>query len=219
MHTGNPRIDESQSELIVGSDEAGRGNWAGPIVVVAVAVPRGWKPPLGLTDSKKIKNEAFRFSLRALLLKDPALSYKIIQSEAEHIDRVGVHRANILGHVNAHRSIVLQHQGSALRIADGDFPLGDDIVSLPKADALIPAVSAASILAKTTLDLFMRELHVKFPQYGFDRSHGYGTPQHEAALAQHGPCEAHRRSFEPVRRCSQPRGPTLDELFSILDDE
>lgn len=199
MHTGNPLIDNTNAELIVGSDEAGRGNWAGPIVTVAVCVPRGWTGPPGLADSKTIKKEKHRFALRAVLLRDPTLSYIVVQSLPEAIDRIGVHKTNILDHQRAHKALVLQRSGTLLRIADGTLPLGPDIVSLPKADALVPAVSAASILAKTTLDLFMREAEKTHPGYDFGENKGYGTPKHMAGLQKLGPCPLHRRSFQPVK--------------------
>jgi ribonuclease HII len=135
--------------------------------------------------------------LRKILLEDRAITYIILQSDSECIDRIGVHRANILDHQRAHAAIVIP-PGRVLRIADGNFPLGPDIVSLPKADALVPAVSAASILAKTTLDLFMREADKDHPGYGFRAHKGYGVPAHQAALQKLGPCPIHRRSFQPV---------------------
>lgn len=199
MHTGNPLIDNTDAELIVGSDEAGRGNWAGPLVTAAVCVPRGWVGPPGLADSKTIKKEERRFALRALLLRDPLLSYIVITSEPEAIDRMGIHRTNILDHQRAHKALVLQRRGTLLRIADGNLSLGADIVSLPKADALVPAVSAASILAKTTLDLFMREAEKTHPGYDFGENKGYGTPRHLEGLQKLGPCVLHRRSFQPVK--------------------
>jgi ribonuclease HII len=105
-------------------------------------------------------------------------------------------------------------QGVVKHIADGNLELGNGIHSIPKADANYPACSAASILAKVTQVRAMRELDKLHPGYGF-RSHcGYGTPEHEMALARLGPCPAHRRSYAPVRKLLQPNSD--DDLEGFL---
>jgi len=221
MHTGNPRIDNTTADLIVGSDEAGRGNWAGPLVTAAVCVPRGWQPPPGVTDSKQVKQEARRYALRDALLRDKTLSWVIVQSHPESIDRIGVQKANIRDHLAVHESILIPGGAgrTLLRIADGNLPLGADIVSLPKADVLVAAVSAASIFAKTALDQYMRDMDKAYPGYDFGNCKGYGTPAHEAGLKRLGPCIIHRRSFAPIRAYLTPASTaTPTDLFDEMPE-
>ncbi len=226
LQTGNPDIDESTHSLIAGSDEAGRGNWAGPLVTAVVCVPQGWKPPPGVTDSKQVKDERKRFQLRDALLRDKTISWCVLLCHPEVIDQTGVHQANIREHRAVHRALRHQNRplrkGEALHIADGNLPFDeeDEIVSLPKADALIPAVSAASILAKTALDEHMREMGRVYPGYDFGSNKGYGSPTHAEALKRLGPCPIHRRSFEPVRAALKPaKIETCLDLFAELPEE
>lgn len=221
MQTGNPRIDSSSAALIVASDEVGYGAWAGPLLVVAVCVPRDWKPPTGLTDSKKL-SESSRRALVQVLLRDPDLRDWSVFIQPKQIDEVGVYRANIAAHQAAHRHLSHDQLLSCLHVADGNLDLGPDIVSLPKADALVPAVSAASVIAKHARDLLMTSVDEKYPGYGFAGHKGYGVPVHQEALSRLGPCEIHRMSYGPVKAAvKQAQEPAAGwgDLFDGMDME
>jgi ribonuclease HII len=215
MPTGNSRIDSSRSELICGSDEVGYGAWAGPLLVVAVCVPGSWVPPAGLTDSKKLSEEQ-REALARLLRDDPSVRFFLVPVWPAQIDEVGVYKANIGAHLKAHANF----EGDMLHVADGNLDLGPDIVSLPKADTLVPAVSAASVIAKVTRDQFMARLDEKHPGYGFKGHKGYGVPVHQEALDRLGPCDVHRMSYAPVKAARKPDGtPDMFALFDELDQD
>lgn len=212
MRTGNSRIDSSRSELICGTDEVGYGAWAGPLLIVAVCVPRTWKAPKGLTDSKKL-TEGQREALAVLLRADPEVKFHPVPVWPKGIDELGVYRANIRAHQEAHGKF----EGDVLHVADGNLDLGPDIVSLPKADTLVPAVSAASIIAKVTRDQFMARLDEKYPGYGFKAHKGYGVPVHQEALTRLGPSEVHRMSYGPVAAAQKPEAPPED-MLALFDE-
>ncbi|RYF01978.1 MAG: ribonuclease HII [Comamonadaceae bacterium] len=180
--------------LVAGVDEAGRGPLAGPVVAAAVILD-DLHPIAGLADSKVLtaaRREALFDEIRA-----KALCFSIAEASVQEIDEINILQATML----AMRRAVL---GLRLRpvhvLVDGnrlpqlDVP-ADAIV---KGDALVQAISAASILAKVHRDHWCRQLHAEFPQYGFAAHKGYGTAEHMAALREHGACPQHRRSFAPV---------------------
>ena len=181
--------------LLAGVDEAGRGPLAGPVCAAAVILdPK--RPIEGLADSKKLsakKREAF-----APLIRERALAWAIAWAEPEEIDRVNILRATM----NAMRRAV-----EGLQVApDCVWVDGNRLPDLPypaeaivKGDAKVPAISAASILAKTARDAKMREYAEQYPEYGFERHAGYGTKEHVAALEKFGPTPIHRKTFEPVK--------------------
>ena len=182
--------------LIAGVDEAGRGPLAGPVVAAAVILDDR-SPIKGLADSKALtalRRERLYDEIRA-----KALCCSVALASVEEIDRLNILQATMLA---------MQRAVSGLRLTptkvlvDGNrLPslkvLAEAIVS---GDALVPAISAASILAKVTRDRMLEELHVLHPDYGFDRHKGYGTAQHLKALEAFGPLDIHRRSFAPVAR-------------------
>jgi len=214
MQTGNPRIDSSTAELICGSDEAGYGAWAGPLVVVSVCVPRDWVGPKGLTDSKKLK-EARREDLFEFLMRDPQVQRVTHFIGSEEVDKIGVYRANIGAHLAVHASL---SETGCLHVADGNLDLGPDIVSLPKADALVPAVSAASIIAKVRRDREMVGYDRTYPGYDFAGSKGYGVPKHQAGLSLLGPCKIHRMSYAPVAAAVQRMAVIeQDDAMALMD--
>jgi ribonuclease HII len=181
---------------IAGVDEAGRGPLAGPLAVAAVVLnPR--RPIDGLDDSKKL-SPARREELYAQIVKR-ALAWCVVLIEVEEIDRINIFQATMTGMSRALRGLSLAAHEAWI---DGnqlpkDLPCpGRAIVG---GDALVPAISAASILAKVSRDRLMRELDGHHPGYGFASHKGYSTPEHLAALQQLGPCIQHRRSFAPVR--------------------
>lgn len=226
--TGNLRIDDGTEPWIVGSDEVGTGCLAGPVVVAAVAVPRGWADSR-VIDSKKLsgaRGEARRKVVCSELLIGPDAFPSAVQAiTVADIDRLGVYEANIVAHISALQGVLEDIDDERVVVVDGTLPVnrfGIDhpIIALPKADDKVPAVSLASIMAKTTRDAVMRKLAKDYPGYGLDRNVGYGTKEHKAALEELGPCALHRMSFTPCRLAaeqhedSEPR-----EAWAIFDDE
>jgi ribonuclease HII len=191
----------TRSDFVLGSDEAGYGPWAGNLYVALVCVPRGWTPPRGLTDSKDLSREQIE-ALAGVLKAHPQVRHLLYVAEPKLIDEAGVFNCLTTGHKSLHTQMRKDLEGHLLvSIADGNMYLGPDIISVPKADALVPAVSAASVIAKASQLQHMRELNELYPGYGFAKCAGYGTPAHSEALASLGPCPAHRMSYAPVARC------------------
>jgi ribonuclease HII len=180
----------------IGSDEAGYGAWAGDLFVCAYVAPAGWSVP-GLGDSKVLSAKQ-REKVYAQLDLSRAV---ILTVNPATIDDVGVFRALIGAHTQAIQ--ILQSRGflSARVVVDGTLrlPLVPNAESIPKADATIPAVMAASIIAKTNRDFAMHAAHEEYPRYGFQSHVGYGTREHLAALRSYGPCALHRTSYRPIR--------------------
>jgi ribonuclease HII len=193
---GLAKIRFASQQYIIGVDEVGLGAWAGPLYVVAVAMPRDWQNPL-VKDSKKM-SAAARNAAVPIILKD-ARVYAIVSAESDAIDRFGV-KATLESLVIQAITICRNACGDSIVVLDGDVGPDDASLVFPKADALVPAVSAASVLAKTTRDRVMRELGLKYPGYGFDRHVGYGTQFHTDAITKLGICAIHRRSYAPIKR-------------------
>jgi ribonuclease HII len=182
--------------LTAGVDEAGRGPLAGPLAVAAVILDPA-RPIIGLNDSKKL-SQARREALYPQII-ERALAYCIVLIEPDEIDRLNIFQATMAGMSRAVAGLVPSARAALI---DGnklpkDLPCpGRAIVG---GDALEPAISAASILAKVSRDRLMVALDGAHPGYGFAVHKGYPTPAHLAALRQLGPCPQHRRSFAPVR--------------------
>jgi ribonuclease HII len=187
--------------LVAGVDEAGRGPLAGPVVAAAVILDE-LQPIAGLGDSKAIarrRREALFDAIRAR-----ALCCSIAEASVEEIDRLDILRATLLA---------MQRAVAGLRLRPHRVVVdGNRVPELPmtaaavvRGDARVAAISAASILAKVHRDHLCAGLHAQWPAYGFDAHKGYPTPAHLQALARHGPCPAHRRSFAPVRAAAAPR--------------
>jgi ribonuclease HII len=180
--------------LMAGVDEAGRGPLAGPVVAAAVILDE-LNPIKGLADSKKLtalRREALYDEIRA-----KALCCSIALATAEEIDSLNILQATMLAMKRAVEGLRLKPHKV---LVDGNrLPtlviLAEAIV---KGDALVPSISAASILAKVYRDRWCAEFHLEYPQYGFAGHKGYGTAEHLAALRLHGACPQHRRSFAPV---------------------
>lgn len=181
---------------IAGVDEAGRGPLAGPLVVAAVILDPARTPP-GLDDSKRLSARK-REALYATIL-ECAVAHCIVFIEPDEIDRRNIYQATLYGMRQSVLGLPVLPQ---LALIDGNT-LPDNLPCAAQwrigGDALEPAISAASILAKVSRDRALLDLHQAFPRYGFDRHKGYPTAEHLAALRQHGPCAAHRRSYAPVR--------------------
>ncbi len=178
-----------------GVDEAGRGPLAGDVYAAAVILD-STRPIAGLADSK-ILSEAKRDAL-ALEIKAHALAWCIASATVEEIDRLNILQATMLAMQRAVQGLALAPD---LAWIDGNRApvLSCAVKTIVKGDALVPAISAASILAKTARDQTLLSLHALYPQYAFDQHKGYGTALHMQRLREHGPCPAHRRSFAPVR--------------------
>jgi ribonuclease HII len=189
-------LSTTGNRLIAGVDEAGRGPLAGPVVVAAVILDRCIELQ-GLDDSKRL-SASQRESLFALICEH-ALAWSVVEVSVEVIDRINILQATLWGMQKAVETLSLRPQQVLI---DGNRApqMAGDVRTIVQGDRLIPAISAASIVAKVTRDRTMRELHQQFPQYGFDQHKGYPTPDHLRQLECFGPCAIHRRSFAPVRR-------------------
>ncbi|RUL80078.1 ribonuclease HII [Dyella choica] len=185
------------AQRVAGVDEAGRGPLAGPVVVAAVIL-NAQHPIEGLDDSKKL-SEAKREELFPLIVEH-ALAYSVVVVEREEIDRINIFQATMAGMTRA----VLGLTPAATEVLIDGNRLPKDLPCPARAivngDALEPAISAASILAKVSRDRLMIALDAQFPGYGFAAHKGYPTPSHLAALQRLGPCSEHRRSFSPVKQ-------------------
>lgn len=182
--------------LMAGVDEAGRGPLAGPVVAAAVILD-DLRPIAGLNDSKKLsaaKREKLFDEIRA-----KALCCSIAQASVQEIDEINILQATLLAMRRAVEGLRLK---PAKVLVDGNrLPVLDVLAeAIVKGDATVPAISAASILAKVTRDRWCAELDAQYPQYGFAAHKGYGTAEHLAALQIHGACPEHRKTFAPVTR-------------------
>lgn len=232
---GSKRIDDGPEPIIVGSDEAGYGCMAGALIVGAAAVHRDFYDPQ-VTDSKDMTQEQRDAIVeRYLHQPDKVLVYIHIWTP-EEIDQLNVYTAQQMGHAKAIAFVLgkvkQRWEGNICVVVDGNLPVDDvrevtkdhpvsHIEALVKADAKVPAVSLASIFAKTAQVRLMRRAHEMHPEYGFDRHHGYDVPEHREALERLGPCPLHRRSYKPVQnaiealeRAAQPK-----RLWEMFDDE
>jgi ribonuclease HII len=181
--------------LIAGVDEAGRGPLAGPVVAAAVILdPR--RPITGLADSKTVSPRRRDKLFDAIHAN--ALCVCVAEASVEEIDCLNILGATMLAMQRAIAGLRLVPQRV---LVDGNRvpELAMPAAAVVSGDARIASVAAASILAKVTRDRGCEMLHAAHPAYGFDKHKGYPTPEHLAALAEHGPCAAHRRSFAPVR--------------------
>jgi ribonuclease HII len=190
---------------VAGIDEAGRGACAGPLVVAAVMLDPRRRSSIGdIADSKSltaaVREEAYQ-QVMAL-----ALSWHVVVIPPGEIDGTGLHVCNIAGMRRALAGLSPQPQ---YVLTDG-FPvrgLGVPALAMWKGDEVAACVAAASVVAKVTRDRLMRDLHKRYPVYGFARHKGYSTPSHMRALTTYGPCPEHRRSFANVGCVGDPTSP------------
>lgn len=181
-----------RNRLEAGCDEAGRGCLAGPVVAAAVILPAQARLP-GLDDSKKL-SAAARDRLRPLIERK-AIAWAVAVVEPQEIDAVNILNASFLA---MHRAIAALRQRPQHLLIDGNrFAPYDGIAHtcVIKGDGRYRSIAAASVLAKTHRDALMRALHEQHPAYNWAVNKGYPTPDHRAAIAHHGPCAQHRRSF------------------------
>ncbi|MGG0643637.1 ribonuclease HII [Sporosarcina gallistercoris] len=198
-HIGKQQFDLSfapfEGAKVAGTDEAGRGPLAGPVVTAAVILPLGSDELIGLDDSKQIsKKERERL---AEIIKRISLAWSVHVQPAERIDEINIYAATRESMEQAIRTLPVEPD----QVLSDAMPLTANCpaVSIVKGDAKSLAIAAASILAKTTRDQLMDELHEEYPMYRFDNHAGYGTPEHLRALENYGPSVHHRKTFEPIK--------------------
>ena len=184
----NPGIIEA------GCDEAGRGPLAGPVFAAAVILPPDFRHPL-LDDSKKL-TPAIREELRTVI-QDYAVCWAVEEVSVEEIDSINILNASITGMQRAVRK--LKPKPEFLLIDGNRFKPFDGFQyqTVVHGDAIYASIAAASILAKTYRDDYMRKLAEQYPQYGWDRNMGYPTPEHIKAIKEYGYTPHHRKSFHP----------------------
>lgn len=180
--------------LVAGVDEAGRGPLMGPVVAAAVILDDLY-PIKGLLDSKVLT--ALRRDKLYDEIRAKALCFSIAQATVEEIDEINILQATMLAMKRAVEGLRLKPHKV---LVDGNrIPMLAIVAeAIVGGDALVPAISAASILAKVWRDRWCQEFHLEYPQYGFATHKGYGTAEHLAALRAHGACPQHRRTFRPV---------------------
>ena len=184
--------------LVAGTDEAGRGACAGPLVVAACVLADGRRGQVpGLNDSKllapAVREEVYGEVVRR------AVAWSVVVIPAPEVDRRGLHVCNLEG---MRRALARLDPGPAYALIDG-FPvrgLTVPALAVPKGDATVACIAAASVIAKVTRDRIMVGLHERWPDYDFATHKGYVTPGHASALIRHGPCPEHRFSYVNVRR-------------------
>jgi ribonuclease HII len=180
--------------LVCGVDEAGRGPLAGPVVAAAVILDPT-NPVEGLNDSKKLS--AKRRELLAIEIRAKALAWSVAEATVEEIDAINILQASMLAMRRAVEGLVVK---PVRALIDGNRcpALACKAEAIVGGDGKMESIAAASILAKTIRDAGMRELHLAYPHYGFDRHMGYPTAFHLQALREYGASPVHRRSFAPV---------------------
>lgn len=183
-------FDNSYGADVCGVDEAGRGPLAGPVAVCACRMPTDI-PILGIDDSKKL-SESRREDLYDKITA--VADYCVVLIDEQTIDSINILQATKLGMKRAIEG--LKHKPE-IALIDAVKDLDTDVKCVPivKCDAKSYSTAAASIIAKVTRDRLMRELDIKYPEYGFAKNKGYGTAEHIAALKQYGPTSSHRKSF------------------------
>ena len=175
-----------------GCDEAGRGCLAGPLFAAAVIMPDDFNHPL-LNDSKKLSGK--QREVAASIIRESAISYAVSQVEAEEIDQINILNASILA---MHKALDKLKRIPGHILVDGNrFKPYRDIkhLCIVKGDGKYTSIAAASILAKTARDYYMKGLHEEFPVYRWDQNKGYPTQAHREAIMENGITPHHRRTF------------------------
>lgn len=181
-----------QNTIEAGCDEAGRGCYAGPVFAAAVILPPGFAHP-DLNDSKKV-TATKREELRQIIEAN-AISYAVAMVDNNEIDRINILKASFKAMHLALDALTVKPE---LLLIDGNRFIAYNKIAhrcIIKGDGLYASIAAASILAKTGRDDYMRKLHTEFPQYNWQKNKGYGTAEHRKAIEEFGLCTYHRRSF------------------------
>lgn len=218
--TGVAAIDETKALYIVGSDECGYGSWAGPLFVCAALVTREWPFAGEVCDSKDVKEakrEAIYRKIHSHLL------FSIVEVPSSEIDARGVYTCLLAAHEQAIREVKEKHFalgciGEILTVVDGTLKI-PGAIALPDADALVPAVSAASIIGKVTRDRLMVKQGALYPGYDFASNKGYRSPKHDAGLQKLGPCPIHRRSYAPIAKLVRADSEEKREAWEQLEED
>ena len=185
---------KSHGALVAGVDEAGRGPWAGPVVAAAVILDQAHMP-VGLNDSKKLSEEK-RDTLFDQICTQAHVGVGI--ADVERIDRDNILNATLWAMAQAVKDLRLEPH--ALLVDGNKLPdVAMPAKAIVKGDGRSLSIAAASIVAKVTRDRLMCRLGDEFPHYKWDQNKGYGTKAHQVALAEHGVCLHHRRSFKPIK--------------------
>lgn len=199
---------EDSADLIAGVDEAGRGPLAGPVVAAAVILDP-MRPITGLKDSKQLTEET-REQL-APIIKERALDWSVAHATVEEIDELNILQATMLAMKRAVAGLTVRPN---LVLVDGNRVPHLDIAvnAVVGGDETVAAISAASIIAKTTRDHWLMDLDRQYPEYGFAKHKGYGTAEHMAAIEKYGPLPVHRKSFGPIKKLIEMRKAKDGEL-------
>lgn len=196
LHAEQVPLNWSGAGLLAGVDEAGRGPLAGPVLAAAVMLHPD-RPIVGLDDSKRLSARR-REALFDVIL-DQALCCSVAEATVEEVDRLNILQATLLAMQRAVAGLRLRP--TQVLVDGNQLPVLDvPAEALVRGDARVPAIAAASIVAKVQRDRWCQQVDADWPQYGFARHKGYGTAAHLAALQTHGPSPWHRRSFAPVAR-------------------
>ena len=181
-------------KVVCGTDEAGRGPLAGPVVAAAVILPPDF-PIQILNDSKKM-SEKERIKVEAII-KEKATAWAICAISHKIIDKINILNASLLGMKKSYEKLRDKGYKVTILLCDGNKTPDVDcpVEAIVKGDGKIPEIMAASILAKNHRDRLMDEADKKWPQYGFSHHKGYPTKEHYEALKNYGPCPIHRLSF------------------------
>lgn len=197
MLTEEKSLWESGYRFVAGVDEAGRGPLAGPVVAAAVVLKPG-QVFLGLNDSKQL-SAAKREALFEVIIQETE-SYGIGSASKDEIDSLNIHSASLLA---MKRSLDKLNVKPDFILVDGfaikNYPCKQRAIK--SGDTVSLSIAAASVLAKVSRDMIMKDLHIIYPQYGFNRNMGYGTAEHQKALFTFGPCPEHRCSFKLKEYC------------------
>ena len=188
--------------FIAGVDEAGRGCCAGPVCAAAVVFTDRARIPAGVNDSKQLTHKQ-RMELREAILAEPSALTAVAMVDQDEIDRTDILRATWLA---MRRAVLGLPRPADFVLVDGNPVQGLPVPSenIVKGDAKSASIAAASILAKTSRDLFMMEAAKQYPQYRFEVHKGYCTKLHTDLIRKYGPCPLHRKTFEPVRSILNP---------------
>ncbi len=204
----NPLRSHYQEELKeAGCDEAGRGCYAGPVFAAAVILPQDFFHPL-LNDSKQVTEE--NRNLLRPYIEANALAWAVARVDHDEIDQINILRASFKA---MHLALDQLRIRPRLLLIDGNRFIRYRRTPhrcIVRGDSIFASIAAASILAKTWRDEYMRQLHTQFPQYGWVSNKGYGTKEHRAAIEKHGLCKYHRKSFNITPEESLP---TALDLF------
>ena len=193
---------DGEFSFIAGVDEAGRGCCAGPVCAAAVIFTDRSRIPAGVNDSKQLTHKQ-RMELREAILAEPSALASVAMVDQDEIDRTDILRATWLA---MRRAVLGLPRPADFVLVDGNPVQGLPVPSenIVKGDAKSASIAAASILAKTSRDLFMFAAAKQYPQYRFEVHKGYCTRLHTDLIRKYGPCPLHRKTFEPVRSILNP---------------